>query len=347
MDFSTKVFILISMFFATSVARGAEIFYAPALCAPEEMMIFVANKTAEPQKWWTQVYHDGLVDEVFQEVDAKAEMKISGTSFWNGTQGFALKALNANTLRFTLTCPQQKMLLGSVTSPFATHYFPTGISALKLSLLNLYLNSNQVTLKAFDLSGALIEEKYLRLEKHYDTQNLKWILNRDVARVEISGAARLHSEIFFGDDERQSPPVAMTPATLQPDLNKKYFLVAAKGQSPNGSFVIALDDEEKIRTAREQITTPELEKIVVARIALGNDQHNRAFNSRDKSPYSWSVTDVDAFADFAHIDCDGSPDLIEERLQQRLNEGGRICFWRYRVVRELSLPEVITGILKP
>jgi hypothetical protein len=168
-----------------------------------------------------------------------------------------------------------------------------------------------------------------------------------VARVEILASARLHSEAFFGDDERQSPPLAMTAATLQPDSNKKYFLVSAKGQSPNGSFVIALDDEEKFRTAREQINNPQLEKIVVARIALGNSQHNRAFNSRDKSPYSWNVTDVDAFADFAHIDCDGSPDLIEERLQQRLSEGGRICFWRYRVVRELSLPEVSTGILKP
>ncbi len=69
------------------------------------------------------------------------------------------------------------------------------------------------------------------------------------------------------------------------------------------------------------------------------------FFQKDKSPYSWSVNRVDAFADFAHIDCDGSPDITEERLMQKLNEGGRICFWRYRVVRELKAEEVSSGKL--
>ena len=94
-----------------------------------------------------------------------------------------------------------------------------------------------------------------------------------------------------------------------------------------------------------EIKNPMLAKIVVAGIELGNGGFNRALLAKDKVPYSWSVYRVDAFADFAHIDCDGSPELVEERIAQRLSEGGRICFWRYRVVRELKPSEINSGSL--
>ncbi|UYL08011.1 hypothetical protein B9G69_013250 [Bdellovibrio sp. SKB1291214] len=340
--------LVLSASIACSKADAAEVFYAPGFCDPKALTVFVQNKSAESEKWWTQVHENGAIKEGYQELDGKSEMKVAGTDFLSDKRGFSLKAGSANALRFTATCDSQKLLLSSTTSPQVTHYLPMGLSSVKLSVLNLYMNSSEVTLKAFDLSGLLIEEKTLHFTKHYETQNLKWNLNRLVARIEASSFQRFHSEIIYGDEEKQSPPLVMNPVRLPADISKKYFLISTKTPSENGSFVIALDDAETIATAREQIRRPELEKIVVARIALNTGPGiNRNFQARDKAPYSWNVTDVDAFGDFAHIDCDGNPDLVEERLQQKINEGGRICFWRYRVVRELTPSEVSTGVLNP
>ncbi|MGZ6395786.1 MAG: BP74-related protein, partial [Pseudobdellovibrionaceae bacterium] len=59
------------------------------------------------------------------------------------------------------------------------------------------------------------------------------------------------------------------------------------------------------------------------------------------SPWSWQVVEAQNYADFAHISCDGTPALVEERLNSWLQEtGGTICFWNYRVVRELTLREL-------
>ncbi|WP_413574592.1 hypothetical protein ACLVWU_10215 [Bdellovibrio sp. HCB290] len=348
MTSKAKNLLVVGFCLFSSIGYSAELFYVPGFCPRESLKILVQNKSAEPEKWWTQTHENGVIKERYQEIDAKSEMKLAGTAFLPDDRGFSLKAANAGALKFTALCEDQKILLGSVTSPQVTHYLPADTFALKLSLLNLYLNSNKVTLKAFDFNGALIEEKLVSLGKHYETQNLKWFLKRAVARIEVVASARVHTEVFFGDDLRQSPPVALSPMSLPTDETKKYFLISTKGPSENGSFVIAMDDEEVISTAREQIRNPELEKIVVARIAIGTGLGiNRNFQSRDKSPYSWTVTHVDSFGDFAHLDCDGSPDLVEERLQQRLSEGGRICFWRYRVVRELTPVEVSSGLLAP
>ncbi len=346
MLFKAQTTLVVGFLLSASVAQTAELFYAPGFCDPKALTVFVENKSSEPEKWWSQVHENGVIKEGYQEIDAKSEMKLAGADFLPDKRGFSVKAATANTLRFTLTCDTQKVLLSSVTSPQVTHYLPANTSSIKLSLLNLYLNSNDLTAKAFDSAGLVIEEKTLHFTKDYETQNLKWSLNRAISRIEITAPNRFHSEVFYSDDDKQSPPLALTPVRLPADISKKYFLISTKTPSENGSFVIGLDDEETIATAREQIHRPELEKIIVARIALGvGPVANRNFQARDKAPYSWNVTYVDAFGDFAHIDCDGNPDLVEERLQQRLNEGGRICFWRYRVVRELTPFEVSSGIL--
>ncbi|MEK2688614.1 BP74-related protein [Bdellovibrio sp. GT3] len=329
-------------------ALAAETFYVPGFCPREDIKILVQNKSQEPEKWWTQVHMNGGVKERYQEIEAHSEMKIAGSAFLSDDRGFSLKAATAGALKFTAICEEQKILLSSVTSPQVTHYLPAGQTSVKMSLLNLYLKSIDVTLKSYDLAGVQLEEKSLRISTHYDTANLKWSFNRSVARIEIASSGRLHSEVFYGDDLKQSPPLALTPIPLEVDAGKKYFMISTKSPSENGSYVIGLDDSETIATAREQIQNPDLEKIVVARIALSPGLSvNRNFQARDKSPYSWNVTHVDSFGDFAHLDCDGNPDLVEERLQQRLSEGGRICFWRYRVVRELTPLEVSSGLLNP
>ncbi|HEY1078455.1 MAG TPA: hypothetical protein VGE46_00085 [Bdellovibrio sp.] len=351
MDLSIKTTLgIISFVTLTSVtAHGADVVYVPDFCKPELLTLTVTNKTATAQRLWTQVRFDQEVQETDYDVDAKAQIKILGTQFLRTAMAFSIKSWTANSLQIHASCEGGlSFLLSSVTSPTASHVLPAGTRTVKMHLLNLYLKSNAIHLKAFAASGAVLGEKSLQIENYYDTHTLKWSFAEDVRKIEIVGEARLSSLLFYdADGEFKNSPASFTTAPLTVDTTKTYFLVSTKTGRPDEAFVIALDDPAKIATAREQIKNPSLEKIIVAGIELGHGGFNRAFLARDKSPYSWSVNRVDAFADFAHISCDGSPDLTEERLLQKLNEGGRICFWRYRVVRELKPTEINAGRLLP
>ena len=351
MDFSIKTSIgilLLSSLGATALA--GETFHSPSLCEPEKQILTLTNLTRSNQRAWTQVrLADGVIDEIQWDLKAQEKLQIKSSEFLSEMKYFSLKSLNSKAFRFSFSCEDgPSWTAGSLTSPQVTHYAPDGSRSFKIYLENLFLKKQKITLRAYSKTQNLIAEKEITLEKSYDTTSLKWSFTEDVSRIDISGTDRLHSDVFFvqNNQEIQSPGLAMSPTRLPASEAKTYFLVSTKSVSADEAFVIAIDDPAKIATAREQISNPSLEKIIVAGIELGDGGYNRAFLSRDKSPYSWSVNRVDAFADFAHIDCDGSPDLTEERLEQKLSEGGRICFWRYRVVRELSLEEVRSGILK-
>lgn len=351
MDFSIKTYIGIgSLILLTSLnATASQIFYAPALCEPEELTLFVKNKSAEPQRLWAQLHYGDELDEINYDVDAKSEMKIRGTQFLPTKMAFSLKTWEKETLQITAVCKTGlKTVLTSQTSPVATHYVPSKATAVQLHVLNLYLKKQSIQLVAYASSGAIVGRKEILLEKYYDTNQMKWTLPENTARLEVRGEQRLHSLVHFdtATDYQQSPALP-TVVSQKVDPSKSYFLVSTRDAKPEEGFVIALDQADLIATAREQVKNKELHKIIVAGIELGNAGYNRAMLAKDKAPYSWSVNRVDAFADFAHIDCDGSPDIVEERLGQRLNEGGRICFWRYRIVRELTAAEVNSGNLRP
>lgn len=352
MDFSIKTSIGISSWILlTSLHAGAsQIFYSPAVCAPENLTVLVTNRTNEPQRIWTQVRFDQEIDERHHDLEAKSQLKIPGKVFLFEQKSYAIKAWDQNVVKVTSSCADSfSMPLSDLTSAHVSHWLPSSIKTVKLHVMNLYLKSNSIHLKAFNRAGAVIGERDLRIEKYYDTETLKWSFTEDVSHIEVRGQERLHSVLSYDDGMKElvSPASALKPVPLPLDASKTYFLVSTKDPRPEEAFVIALDKPELVATAREQIRNPALEKIVVAGIELGHGGFNRAFMSRDKSPYSWSVNRVDAFADFAHIDCDGSPEITEERLLLKLNEGGRICFWRYRVVKELSAEEVSSGRLKP
>lgn len=350
MELRLKTFIMITSILVSmhSVANAFETFPVPAACNPQDMKVVLVNDTATAQKTWLQVRGNGDIDELEVNLEAHSKTKVAGTEFLKTTQSFSVKAANSDAIQAILQCKDQnEILISSHTSPTVTHLFPQHTQSLKISLLNLYLNSNNVTLKALSPDGKVVAIKKITLDNSYDTESFKWILPSPVARLDVRAEERISSVVFYENQgvETQSHSIALTPATLFPDYKKTYFLVSTREEHPDAAFVIALDDAQKIATAREQIKNPKLEKIVVARIGEGHGGFNRAFLSKDKSPYSWSVTDVDNFADFAQIDCDGSPDLVEERLERKLADGGRICFWRYRVVKELSPIEIATGLL--
>lgn len=344
----TLIGVAILVFMKSQVAQASEVFYAPDLCSPQELNLVLINNTKQPLTAWTQVRASSNIDEIELDIPAQSKLKVSGDEFLKNRQAFTVKTSSDDKLQVVLQCRHlTELVLSGFTSPEVTHNFAKPSQSLKIHLLNLFLKSNVISLKALDSFGQVVAERSITLKNYYDTESLKWLLPRPVSHLEITGADRLHSEVLYESQELEVQSVASTLKNVTFKVNpaKTYFLVSTRDKNPKAAFVIALDESQKIATAREQIAHPELEKIVVASVGIGSGNFNRAFMAPDKSPYSWSVNQVDGFADFAHIDCDGNPDLVEERLERKLLEGGRICFWRYRVVRELSALEVATGLL--
>lgn len=344
----TPLFLAFLLSILASSSFASEVFYAPSFCDPQNLRLEIQNLSRQPQRFWTQVRQGLELEEQHWDIEAGARLSVEGSEFLQASQAFSVKPWQDRTLQFSVRCLEDSAIpLSSLTSPQVTHFFPRGTQTVKLHLTNLFLENQGVLLSAFDISGTLLEQKTVSLKNYYDTQAFKWNLARDVAKIEVHGDARLHSWIHYDTGIRDafSPAVSLKPVVLQPDLEKTYFLVSTRDATADESFVIGLTRQDQIDIARSQIKQIGFEKILVGRIAIGHGQENRNFFRPDKAPYSWSVLAVDAFADFAHISCDGSPELLEERLLQSLSDGGRICFWRYRVVRELTSTEVAQGVL--
>lgn len=324
-------------------------FYSPLTCPPEEMQIQATNLGKQDLRFWTQVRQGEEIEEIPIDIGAKSSLTLRGTYFLNEARGFSIKTWEPEQMRFQLSCyGLPSVQLKTEHSPSQAFRFQRPIRHVKAYFTNLYLKQNEVRLTAFDRMGRSLSSKNFILKNHYDTHEFKWSFDTSVSRIEMQAENRTSAVLTYEQLEKEYVAYgeALSPRRLPASREEVYFLVSTKSKNAE-SFVIGLKDPEKIATAREQIQNPLLEKIIVGGVQLGHGNTNRSFSQKNKAPYSWSVFRVDAFADFAHIDCDGSPDLVEERLLQRLNEGGRICFWRYRVIKELSLEEVQSGVLKP
>jgi hypothetical protein len=129
-----------------------------------------------------------------------------------------------------------------------------------------------------------------------------------------------------------------------------YFQVAElPGSEFHGdSFVIPLELPDQIAHARDLIRHgPEgaASPIVFATIAKGPDQINRDLNQPDRPLWDWHVTSVDGFGDIGIELLDGWPTFVQSDVDgwiANTNTGsakpgeGRIGFWSYTVVRELT-----------
>jgi len=120
------------------------------------------------------------------------------------------------------------------------------------------------------------------------------------------------------------------------------FLVGAAGRGD--SFIVPMTAAADIARARAIIAAPKAPgpKIVVARIARGAS--DGAYVNRDLTggrAWSWRITAFEGFADVTAELLDGSPTYLEDHLDEWIAAtGGRIGFWSYTVVREVSPAEM-------
>ena len=134
--------------------------------------------------------------------------------------------------------------------------------------------------------------------------------------------------------------------TPDPDPSLVYFMVAETNPVHGDAFILPLKDAGQIAEARQIIHdggTP----IIVAEITKNNNDHyslNKDLKNNRK--WSWHITEFLGFADNTIEILDGWPEYVEDNYSDWVkttkgpNGKGRIGFWTYSLVREVSVDEL-------
>jgi hypothetical protein len=255
--------------------------------------------------------------------------------FSDDTSALALKTLN-DSLHFRTICKLKGSTeVDAQRSPWKRLKIPSGAPVLEIHLANLAQAQNRVRILA--AGQALVDA---RLAPAFARASLRVAIPQGVGSLEIRAEGAVsakayntanNSELVFKD---QIQVVESTPPQ-----SVRFF--EFRSENSKESFVVPMSDAQLIHESLEQIANPAKARLFVGRIEASLDGTNRNMLSRTLNPWSWSVAEAQNYADFAHISCDGTPAVVEERLQDWLrNTGGTICFWNYRVRREISREEL-------
>jgi hypothetical protein len=112
------------------------------------------------------------------------------------------------------------------------------------------------------------------------------------------------------------------------------FLFAVKGvEAESGVFVAKTNDRTVVKKAREQLLLPKEKRNLHINGKLEAADRGSNMNwSWQFQPNTWDLVEISA------ADCDGTPQMVEDKLDYWLREVTSFCPWRSIVLLEMSLP---------
>ncbi len=207
----------------------------------------------------------------------------------------------------------------------------------KLWLQNLYSDSNLLRIDYFSDSDQVVFSESVVLGSLQQKNHKPVRTNLAFYYLRISAAHRMSA--FNLTSQGAVGPNAVKPQKVDLEMSAGYFLVSPR-EGPGDSFIVQIKDPEMILRARELVAHPEMEKMVFAKIEKGHHAFNRNWSKKEKSFWSWAPTEVTNFADYGSTSCNGIPQLVEDDVNQWTKDPGRICFWNYRIKKELTSAEM-------
>ena len=339
-----KVILTMQIIFFIKSNVNAEVLRWPQAC--KQGFLEISNASHEPLQAWLQQWSSELQNE--DEIIIPAQSKRSLTLETNETvEKFSLVyATHQPQLTVAWKCPQ-------IRSPSLT-YPANSIEGGQLSFRQKPHDLNQIWLQnlqnseiKIDLTSSLNN----KLKKSITTIELKAfeskIINTESFKLgksfTLTSNKRYNAYQITRSGSRNPDKIQAIPSETSTDAF--YFLVTTRndqGLTKNNedSFVIQIKNKDLANKARELIKNPQLEKMIFARIQKDHFGFNRNHSHIEKPFWSWSTSEVTGFADLGSTSCNGTPQLLEDHLEQWLVDPGQICFWNYRVSRELSIEEV-------
>lgn len=335
----------------TSIPAGtiAATFPLPVSCRPDKALIKGQINGSSSLNAEFRFYLDPYEPQSQNFEIPSGPQEIPLSRFTDQITKIDLKIDGSNIPTLNLECPQD------VTYPLrafedSKYYFnlsKSSTNSFTLKFMDLGHDWQKIKLEWKNIFGKTLAEESLEITDQRKVHSYKTTAPLGAKMLIVSGELRFAVWLFDSKNESVKALSKIEPTTVA-NKQLRYFLVAPRalnGKMDGESFTIAMQDPDSIRLALQLLQNPQQEKIIIAGIKKGARSYNRAWHQKTKSPYSWFVDRVDAFSDFAHISCDGSPEMIEENLDLRMEQGGRICFWRYRLIKELTLKEIETGNL--
>lgn len=319
----------------------AEVLRWTQICDSGKLQI--TNRSSQPAEAWLQKFSPGLTEETELTLPAGSTREITIENKVQNATYSLLHFKKSGTVKTVFHC-DNKIFLSTATEGGQFLFKKSVLEKNSLYLQNLFFDKNTVQIEFLNDHLDVVQTEmavllpFEKLNYQFSEKNSLWTSvrlqaeNRFVAFQLSSTGSSLASEV--------SPQ----PTATDPDA--KYFVVSDR-INPVDSFIIKVTDPAMIAKAREQISQPKLEKIVFARIQKGHGQFNRNWSKPEKSFWSWSTLEVTNISDLGSTSCNGLPQAVEDRAELWINEPGRICFWSYRIKKELTALEVSTGIEIP
>ncbi len=316
----------------------SKVLYWPEAC--ESGQLKISNNGNQTESVWLQKFNPLLVSEFEHVVSSQSTItvKVDKTSLLDR---FSLLKINEKAkIKVTYNCGGIAYPTSALDGGLLT-FKKTSAVHNKLWMQNLYTDKNKVVVEILDRNHQIIKSAEIILKASESFTN-KLTETQNWSYLRISSTHKISA--FLLTDFSASTPVEALPLNTYIEATSHYFLVGPRNNDAD-SFVIRLQNGEILNKARQLVKDPSLEKIVFARVQKDHLGFNRNFFNQTKSHWSWSTTEVTGFGDFGSTSCNGNPQMLEDRIDFWLNDPGQICFWNYRLKRELSKEEVSSGVL--
>ncbi|AZZ36946.1 hypothetical protein CIK05_09125 [Bdellovibrio sp. qaytius] len=319
---------------ATSTA-SSEVFRWPKLCVNQTVSI--ENKSSKDQTVWLQEWEKTIVDETDHVVPAKSKIFLQLSHDPSiSQQDYSLLALdNPKELAIETHCNLRDIVAGDSLEGGVVYYKINPNAVNEVQLKNLFPGRNTFYIE--DLSAT---QKAAPLEIDVEGRDLfKFTLKPEPTSTWVKITARERFRSSVNTSSTVLKPAYTEPQRSIASTEDTYFLMGASDNTGD-QFIVKIKDPAMVQKARDQITNPKLQKIVFAKIALGSQGYNRNMTKKEKSFWSWSVTEVTNISDFGSTACNGFPQMLEDQAETWVNGLGKICFWSYRIKKELTYDEV-------
>jgi hypothetical protein len=318
-------------------ASFAEVLRWPQMCLTANLE--VTNLTENDVSVWIQKFNPTLKSESENLIPANSKSIIEIRVESSNELATLLHFQKPNLIQAKLFCNDQIFPANSFEGGALT-YRKTNLTDSKLWLQNLFTDQNTLTIDYLDRrlqtlkteNFGLISMQQLNFKPSPDVSNWQYLRVRGTARFSAFSLTNQGSE----------GPSIIDSVKTDIESAATYFVVGTK-TNPSDQFTIKITNPVMIAKAREQISNPALEKIVFATVQKGNQGFNRNWIKKEKSLWSWSTSEVTNIADLGSTACNGFPQAVEDRIDSWIKDPGRICFWSYRILYEVTPEQVASG----
>lgn len=334
----THLFLALITSFFSSAFVSAEVFHWPQLCEHGELVI--QNRGEKEAAVWLQKFNRNLIRESELEIPAKSSLTVNLEPLLKDERFSLLNIDTESLLAVNYKCGGRDFSASKIEGGELT-FKRTPQNENQLWLQNLYSDKNEFRLEFNDAEGKILTRQQLQLPA---LQSLLFIVPDNIkqwTRLKITGSEK--SAIFSLTETGNELPLSVAPQRSETDPAAAYFLVGPRTGNSD-TFIVKIKDEKTAERARDLIKFPHREKMLFAKIQKQHSGFNRNWSKPEKSFWSWSTSEVTNFADLGSTACNGTPQEVEDRMDHWVTDPGQICFWNYRVKKELTPAEVANGL---